>query len=751
MNTLLAKSNPQTTLRQHIEDGLDILNILKSIFPYVSKRIKGFDFWEIIRLSIIFHDLGKGHLEFQKMLQGKSNSWIHQRHELFSLPFVKGLDLEFQKKIYWIVAGHHKDFETLLGSLRSYGDEVGEIFERLDLGGITEIPSFQKEFENNILEKEVIELLKSYNIEFNLPETHNPKYEIENFLKDNTLNPREILYLILLVGAFKECDHLASAGIKDIYKIESADFKYLHENEYDFYNHQQKSAKEVGNTILRAPTGSGKTESALLWLENQLNTNGLGRIFYILPYTASINAMYERLEEKLGKKVGLLHGKLAAYIESRFEDDPTITETHKIKIKEQFRTLVCPLKVATPFQLLKNIFTVKGYEKGIFEWFGGYFIFDEIHAYDPKTFAQIIALLKFSVQNLGVHVFVMTATLPQFLRKEIETVLKEPSLIQADNKLYNQFDRHRIVLKDGLLVGSLKLIQDAIDKNQKVLVVCNTVEQAQTVYEKLDCQDKVLIHGGFNAKDRSDKEQELKKEDDVKLLVGTQAIEVSLDIDYDVIFSELAPLDALIQRFGRVNRRRKKGICDCIIFKERNASDKYIYRNPHIIERTLSILEEKQNQNNGIIKEIDLQEMIDFVYPAWEKEDKEEFDRILSLLTHFIENDLKPFSHNQRREEDFYSQFDGIKVLPTSLLNEYEKLLEENQFIKAENLKVSITTRRFMALKQDGGIELEKKVFEKKGTDKLIDKNVLVINRKYTPNLGLQFKEKEFNIKGEIW
>jgi CRISPR-associated endonuclease/helicase Cas3 len=50
-------------------------------------------------------------------------------------------------------------------------------------------------------------------------------------------------------------------------------------------------------------------------------------------------------------------------------------------------------------------------------------------------------------------------------------------------------------------------------------------------------------------------------------LIGTQAIEVSLDIDYDVIFSDPAPLDALIQRFGRVNRKRLKSPCPCLVFK----------------------------------------------------------------------------------------------------------------------------------------------------------------------------------------
>lgn len=748
MSTLLAKSNPQISLIQHIEDGLDVLKILKSNFPYVFKMSCGFDFWEVIRLSIIFHDLGKGHSEFQKLLFQKPNEWNYQRHELFSLPFVKGFNSSIQKLIYLIVAGHHKDFEALLGRLNEY-KENNDNFSGLDLGGISEVPTFQDEFQNKILISEVESILTNFGLKNILPINHNPKLEIHEFLKSNEFTTNDNLGLILLSGAFKECDHLASAGIKDVYSLESRDMNFLQESNFTPYKHQSDSSETIGNAIMTAPTGSGKTESSLLWLQNHLKLGEAGRVFYILPYTASINAMYERLEEKLGKKVGLLHGKLAAYIESKFEDDNEITELQKQEIKEQFRTLVCPLKVATPFQLLKNIFTVKGYEKGMFEWLGGYFIFDEIHAYDTKTFAQIISLLKFATTYLGVRVFVMTATLPRYLRQEIEKSLNHPKLINADTKLYKEFDRHRIILREGLLNNHIEIIQNEINNGKKVLVVCNTVEQAQITYENLDCDKKVLIHGGFNARDRSLKEKEL-KDSQIKLLVGTQAIEVSLDIDYDIIFSEPAPLDALIQRFGRVNRKRTKGICNCVVFKERNDSDKYIYKNSAVIERTLSILKEKQLENDGVIKEEELQEMIDSVYPNWEKEEKEEFDNILSLFSHFIKNELKPFCHNQRREEDFYSQFDGIKVLPASLEEEYAQLLEKNHFIKAENLKVSITTKRFMGLKSNQGIIKDRKVFEKKGTEKLIDKDVWVINRKYTRELGLQHKIADFSSGHEI-
>lgn len=104
----------------------------------------------------------------------------------------------------------------------------------------------------------------------------------------------------------------------------------------------------------------------------------------------------------------------------------------------------------------------------------------------------------------------------------------------ANQELYARLIRHKIVFKEGTLLDNIYFMQECIDKGLKVLVVCNTVDDAQYVFQSLDSENKVLLHGRFCAKDRNDKEL-LLKESDIRLLVGTQAIEVSLDIDFDVL------------------------------------------------------------------------------------------------------------------------------------------------------------------------------------------------------------------------
>jgi len=759
---VLAKSEPQVTLKQHIEDGLVILENLKKGFPNLPIA-DAEHFWHLLRLCVICHDLGKSHSEFQHMLRGERHNWLKQRHELYSIPFIEGLqasDVD-KKLVKQVVAGHHKSYDDLFSFIEhSYKQDTNNNF-LFGFDDDTKL-SFETEFKQHINSKFVRNLLKEFDIILNGINSEIPrKFIIEYKRNPAKLESQNYFDLLLMAGAFKQCDHLSSAFISKIELLENKDFEFLNlkrqllqNRGYDFYPHQLEASTKKGNVILTAPTGSGKTEASFLWLQKQMELNGQGRVFYILPFTASINAMYERLGNDIGKKekVGLLHGKLTEYLESLVErTNPSISQekrqylTHKLK--EDYRTIVTPVKVVTPFQLLKNIFGLKGFEKGIFEWVGSYFIFDEIHAYQPDVFAQIVVLIKIAVKYFRVKVFIMTATLPRFLKKELEKAVGEYSEIKAKDELYDKFTRHKVVLHEGLLADNLNLIQTDLDNGKKVLVVCNTVEQSQQTYNTLLSSNKVLLHGSFNAVDRNKKERDL-KEDNVQLLVGTQAIEVSLDIDYDVIYTELAPIDALIQRFGRVNRKREKGICVCNVFKERNEIDsKYIYNNQGVIDRTLETL----GWFSESVQEKGLQRAIDFVYPAWDAKDKEEYDLVYDTLTDLVKNQLSPFIYSQKSEEDFYSKFDGIKVLPAVNETAFITFLNQYEFVKAESLKVQITRKYFAGFINSRAVERKTHIFEAKNEDKLIQTNYFVINRKYTEELGLQIKKEENNKNNNLF
>src|SRR5690606_12483264 len=170
MTELLAKSKdskrgiPAISLKEHIEDCLLIFNLLKTAFPKVAKVTgMGEQFWEVLKVAIICHDLGKAHGEFQHLLNERPNQWKFQRHELFSIPFIGALtdfDKETIRLVELAVAGHHKDFEELQNQLAFY--ETGDDFGILNT--IDDRKSFSDAFNENVKINEVLTLLQEYKV-----------------------------------------------------------------------------------------------------------------------------------------------------------------------------------------------------------------------------------------------------------------------------------------------------------------------------------------------------------------------------------------------------------------------------------------------------------------------------------------------------------------------------------------------------------------------------------------------------------
>lgn len=745
MKPLLAKSDPPTTLVEHIADGLKIVTELQRVLPAASQVVDIPDFWGVLRTCVLLHDLGKAHPEFQKLLVKLDNEWNGQRHELFSLPFVNALNAvnhELLPVILRVVAFHHKDVRRLDEQVAAYEDQEGfqQFFEEIDVTAVLkEVTSAFHDFPVLCYPIGVFyanQLLMAYKDLIRKHDAH--RYFSE----------------LLIFGAFKHCDHLASAYVEELVDLREEHFasldtlqQGLQAKGFDLYTHQQLAAQTKGNIILRAPTGAGKTESALLWLRHHWKTEPAGHVFYVLPYTASINAMHQRLEGADkgfgdGEVVGALHGKLTAYLYTLFAEESSLLDRQK-KVKElknQFKTAERPVKVLTPFQLLKHLFGLRGFEKGLFELVGGYFIFDEIHAYEPEVQAQIEVLLDVLTRKLGARVCIMTATMPSFLRDQLSNNLHGGyTAIEAAPDLYDHFRRHQIAMRPGTLEHNWPFIQNLLDAGNRVLVVCNTVKQAQTTYQAFEREnDKLMIHGRFAAIDRMEHEKALASRLP-KLLIGTQAIEVSLDIDYDVMVSQLAPLDALIQRMGRVNRGRRGDWFSCYICTDMTSQDIGIY-GEYALRASLEVLQELVNKHDGKVYEEALGPYVDQVYPGYQGKELSAYKMTKDLLGQRVEEELYPYVEDAKREEDFYQRFDGIKVVPTHYEETVMESLRTFDFIRADLHKVSISAKQYRRIRAEGRIyeaHVPVETMTRKGVEKLVDLTFLVIQKRYDPFMGL--------------
>ena len=739
MPLLLAKSHPRETLREHTENCLAVYESLRQRMPFLAEVAKVPDFFDHLFYAVALHDFGKAAIGFQRQLTDGTR-WNY-RHEILSAGFVGGLRLprEAKQAIGLAILTHHKD----VGSLRrgGYRDKWQSRIAELKPNWVTLI-ELQEQFASvNPVTKclwvpvtSVTELVNAYD-EFLIPYYKDAKVTRQ-------FTPLHGIYGMLLRGCTIACDHLASAGRNEIHtaldNLEARLSQFVEErakakgrvfNGWEVF--QTTAAQTAGQLMLSAPTGSGKTEAALLWsATNQGQTLG-NRVFYVLPYTASINAMYRRLAEFVSdEKIGLLHGK-ANYFRYQALVDKKYTPADAAQLAKSEQDLtrkICrPYKVLTPFQILKAFFGIRGFEMQFAEMSKGLFVFDEIHAYDAHTTALILTMVQRLRREYDAKFCIMTATMPLFLKQMVTEALGELIHVEMPPAERDRFTRHRVRLLEGNIHAAIPQIEEHLTEGKRVLVVCNTVRQAQTVFEELQfvAQNAKLLHSRFILRDRERIEKEL---GDADLLVGTQAVEVSLDIDFDILFTEPAPIDALIQRFGRVNRKRQKGICDVCICREGGENDGFIYSTERV-QRTLQAF-----ASVDILHESETQNLIDLVYrDGYDEKEQEKFDKAKRAFEQLLQ-DVVPFIERAENRQEFRKLFKSVEVVPADYEEEFGEEIEARRYYEARGYIAQISENQFARLHSDG------QLYE----DERLGQWFIKVN--YDETLGLLLDEHSTNI-----
>lgn len=679
-----------------------------------------------VLLALAVHDLGKAASGFQRMVQGKQQSWNGKRHEVLSASFCSTLP-GMSPSVLLAVLTHHKSLPSD-GIVRC---DAGCLpFEQLPLehGALPVWDEMAREWLENrerLAEewRQICAFLhrdELANIPFELASLSlNPAWLTRGSGKRSQLKVipfSERFHASLVRGLVVASDHLGSAHLTPRPIPDLRQFTVLRHETRPF---QDAAGETQGSAILRAPTGSGKTEAALLWA--QRNQIPFGRLFYVLPYTASINAMYRRLGPgsspdqpgTFGKdNVGILHARATASLYAMLEglDD----DCSRLDRQRNARELVglayemwYPIRVCTPHQILRFVLRGKGWETMLSEFPGACFIFDEVHAYDPRVVGLTLATAKLLNKWSGRTLF-LSATFPAFLLRLIRGTLGDVPLIAPDptkKKDREILDRHRhiVEIRTGNVLDNLEAMLKAIDLAESTLIVCNHVPTAQIVFGRLvgkfgdAC---LLLHGRFNQEDRNDIERRITRSPLPKVLVATQVVEVSLDIDFDQAFLELAPVDALIQRMGRVNRAgiRKSGPAPVVLFTEQvNKQPLYCscsgasHTADCRVQRSLDELDHISNP----ISENDLVNAANRVYlDGYTGDDERAFEEGLHHpdIVDF-ESRLLAGSHQEWVEHVIEKSDGTIEVLPNCLKQQFESLRKEGLWIEANSLLVPIRVR----------------------------------------------------------
>ncbi|WP_312980239.1 CRISPR-associated helicase/endonuclease Cas3 [Atlantibacter sp.] len=368
---------------------------------------------------------------------------------------------------------------------------------------------------------------------------------------------------------------------------------------------------ESGVTLIEAPTGSGKTETALAYAWRLIDANLADSIVFALPTQATANAMFERMAFLAGclfsqPNLILAHGN--ARFNNDFQaikqrgqnaqgNDEAWAQCCEWLALSNKRVFLGQIGICTIDQVLISVLPVK---HRFIRGFGvgrSVLIVDEIHAFDTYMNGLLDAVLDAQYKAGGCAIL-LSATLPEQQRHQLLnnygkavasndtcTSAPYPLINWRGNKTAAQWDLQdlpeHLPRRFALELESIKLTdlmpdQTLIDRmlaaahtGAQVCLICNLVDVAQKVCRELQQKsgpdiDVILFHSRFTLLDRQSKEENVLRyfgkngdRSRGRILVSTQVVEQSLDVDFDWLITQHCPADLLFQRLGRLHRHER--------------------------------------------------------------------------------------------------------------------------------------------------------------------------------------------------
>jgi CRISPR-associated endonuclease/helicase Cas3 len=361
-----------------------------------------------------------------------------------------------------------------------------------------------------------------------------------------------------------------------------------------------------GLVLLEAPTGEGKTEAAFYLVDHWNRLLGQRGAYIAMPTQATANAMFRRFRDYLtrahpGTSINfhLLHGQ--AVLSQEYEQlrrigriyDPNqqadASDTDgagAIAAREWFsykkRGLLGPFAVGTIDQALLGALRSRHVFVRLLGLAGKTIVLDEVHAYDTYTSTLLDRLLQW-LAALGCSVVLLSATLPAARRADLLAAYagKCLQLSQADYPCivwssgdeagacgFAVRERQPVALRWGSAEQIIAYLKESLSEGGCGAWICNTVAEAQQLFLMLRNQfagsdiELCLFHARYPFEQRQAREERAQRyfgkdtcaRPRKALLVATQVIEQSLDLDFDVMVSAVAPIDLILQRAGRLHR-----------------------------------------------------------------------------------------------------------------------------------------------------------------------------------------------------
>jgi CRISPR-associated endonuclease/helicase Cas3 len=518
---------------------------------------------------------------------------------------------------------------------------------------------------------------------------------------------------------------------------------------------------KAGLTIVEAPTGNGKTEAALSYAWRLIEAGLADSIVFALPTQATANAMLDRVERIAARIFGNHPNVLLAHGSARFNKSFAVLKHSAIAgyekedgwvqcsewlAESRKRVFLGQIGICTIDQVLISVLPVRHRFVRGFGVGRSILIVDEVHAYDAYMYGLLEEVLRQQRMSCG-SVILLSATLPKHLRCQICAAWStDPDLdrgsidyplvtwTSGDNIIPFKLDSRQLSQEVAVKIEPirtpemkpgeelLRRVIAAAEAGAQVAIVCNLVDVAQALARNLREKTSVpvdLFHARYCYVHRREKELEAircfgpdGKRTTGRIIVATQVIEQSLDVDFDWLITQLCPIDLLFQRMGRLHRHHRQGrppgfkspLCTVLLPED----DDYglhglIYANTRVLWRTATKLLNETEAN--IIFPDAYRTWIESVYgnqeTAWEDEPetigqgfakfKDEIEEIQRYKARYmVETAANPFSDTDgyvtalTRDGEmnitvvpFYRNREGTVLMDGSILerlDEYKRL-----------------------------------------------------------------------------
>ncbi|EQH69776.1 TPA: CRISPR-associated helicase/endonuclease Cas3 [Clostridioides difficile] len=675
---LYAKSNPVETLREHTDELLKQMNVLRESY---GKNINSLDFleeeifWQLLDFVIEFHDIGKAFSPFQELIKSRMDTKINEPKIVTYLENNVGHNYLSPAFIDYSYIGRkkNKELRAVLNQVIVYHHER-DIFIDKDFKNL-----IQKILDEDLINK-VYELQHEFKVRYPIKTEKLSKVYLQSVEKRIDKNHKYYNLYIMLKGILHRLDHSASAHevveCNNVINIGEQTENYLMK-EFGSLREAQSFAKSNRNKniILIASTGMGKTETALIWIDKD-------KAFFTLPLRVSINALFDRAKNIVGVGesndtfLGLLHSTAIDYLEESNQENSS-------EIVDLAKLLSCKLTFSTIDQIFKFPFLYRGYEKVYSTLAYSKVVIDEIQAYSPEIAAVLVKGIEM-IHKIGGRFMIMTATMPTIYIDE----LKKRGVMNsnlAELTCNTEKIRHCVSIVENSIDENLgKIIQSGM--NKKVLVIVNTVKSAVEKYELIEEIVKPkgidvnlnLLHSMYIQEDRAKLEKYIKEfanSDRNGIWITTQLVEASLDIDFDELHTENSTLDSLFQRFGRCYRSREyeENSPNIFIYTEKATGIGSIY-DKDIVEKGLELLKTFINGKECVkMKEKYKVEMVKILYSKESLEGTAFEKRFTSALN--ILDTITPYSLGSKDAQNILRNIEGYTVIPEDIYNKIEETL----------------------------------------------------------------------------